>query len=207
MSDFQSIAHSSYRIAEISANGFPTNGVPTLSDMRERERTPYAQRLVEARKRAGLSQPQLAKLVGMAQGTLGEAETSAIGSKFTAQLARALKVRAEWLASGDGPMVDTGWPFPRIDLQRVLRLSEADLAYVEGRLAAALDLVEVTGVPESSTKPDKETLPYADGRASVTKSTPGRFPGEVLSTGRGGSSSGESHQPGKVPKRGSRGRA
>jgi transcriptional regulator with XRE-family HTH domain len=110
--------------------------------MREKERTPFAQRLVAARTRAGLSQPQLAKLVGMAQGTLGEAETTAIGSKYTAQLAGILKVRAEWLASGEGPMLDVGWPFARIDLSRVLRLSPSDLAYVEGRLEAAIEKVE-----------------------------------------------------------------
>lgn len=71
--------------------------------MRERERTAFGARLYEARTEAKLKQPQLAKIVGMGQSTLAEAEWSAQGSSFTAQLAQACGVRPEWLASGALP--------------------------------------------------------------------------------------------------------
>lgn len=72
----------------------------------ERERTPFGERLYAARKHAKLTQPQLAKAAGMAQSTLGELEWIGDGSSKTAQLAAACGVRAEWLATGNGLMVD-----------------------------------------------------------------------------------------------------
>ena len=69
-----------------------------------RYRTDFAERLVTARKRAGLSQAQLAKLVGVAQGTISEAETVALGSSKTPAMADALGVSAVWLSSGTGEM-------------------------------------------------------------------------------------------------------
>ena len=72
--------------------------------MRGKQRTAFGQRLYDARKAARLTQNQLAKLTGMSQSTLAEAEAGAEGSSFTVQLAQALDVRAEWLASGSGAM-------------------------------------------------------------------------------------------------------
>lgn len=71
-----------------------------------RDRSEFGSRLVQARQKAGLSQPQLAAKVGMSQGTLGEAETKAHASIYTAQLASACGVRPMWLATGEGPMND-----------------------------------------------------------------------------------------------------
>lgn len=99
MSEVQSISEW-YRPSDTHASGFPIDGRPTLRTMREKERTPFGQRLFEARMGAGLTQPQLATLAGMSQSTLADAEKSAQGSSFTAQLAAATGVRAEWLASG-----------------------------------------------------------------------------------------------------------
>lgn len=73
---------------------------------RQKERTPFGERLHQARKAAKLTQPQLAKAAGMAQSTLAELEYIGNGSSFTAQLAEKLKVRPEWLANGSGPMKD-----------------------------------------------------------------------------------------------------
>jgi transcriptional regulator with XRE-family HTH domain len=94
-----------YRSSDAHASGFPINGFPTLFTMkRERVRTDFGQRLFDARKGARLTQSALAKLVGMGQSTLTEAETIAHGSSYTAQLAQATGVRAEWLAAGTGAM-------------------------------------------------------------------------------------------------------
>lgn len=73
---------------------------------RTKERTAYGDRVFKARTKAGLTQPQLAKAAGMSQGTLGELEWYADSSRYTAQIARACGVRAEWLATGMGPMLD-----------------------------------------------------------------------------------------------------
>ena len=76
-----------------------------LGSMRDSTRTPFGERLVKARKRKGLTQTQLAKLVGMGQSTLTEAEKSGQGSSFTAQIAAACDVDELWLATGEGDML------------------------------------------------------------------------------------------------------
>jgi transcriptional regulator with XRE-family HTH domain len=162
MSDFQSIGRVS-RISEASSRplaasslGFPTGGSSTLIGMREKPRTAFGERLLKARKLAGLSQPQLAKLVGVSPGTIGEAETSAIGSKHTAKLAGVLGVRAEWLSTGDGAMVDgETWPFHTVTLARVLALAPQDRALVESMLKAAIESREysVTSTKDDGTFP------------------------------------------------------
>jgi transcriptional regulator with XRE-family HTH domain len=105
---------SHYRPAESIRNGQPISGIPTLADMAKRERTEYGARVFQARTRARLTQPQLAKAVGMSQGTLGELEYNAHSSRFTAQIATACNVRAEWLATGEGPLVDASTLSPDI---------------------------------------------------------------------------------------------
>jgi phage repressor protein C with HTH and peptisase S24 domain len=110
---------------------------------RERERTDFGERLYRARTQAKLTQIELAGKVGMAQATLGEAEYTAQGSSYTAQLAQATGVRAEWLASGSGPMREnearesqpeyagTMTPNRRIGIYGTARLSEGDEGYYE----------------------------------------------------------------------------
>lgn len=65
-------------------------------------------RLKEARLAVGLSQGELAEIVGMTQAAIGALETrdSKHSSKLFA-LASALKVRTEWLATGSGPMAES----------------------------------------------------------------------------------------------------
>jgi len=89
-------------------NGEPIDGRATLVYVakRERERSPFGQRIYEARKHAGLTQTQLAHAAGLAQSTLGELEIKGESSMRTVQMAEACGVRAQWLADGTGPMVD-----------------------------------------------------------------------------------------------------
>lgn len=88
-------------------SGLPISGVATVSDMaHKRERTAFGERLFAARSHAKLSQPQLAKAVGMAQSTIGELEYIGTGSSKTAQIAQACGVNPQWLAEGVGPMLE-----------------------------------------------------------------------------------------------------
>lgn len=78
---------------------------------RQKERTPFGQRLSDARKAAKLTQVKLAELAGMAQGTLAELEWIGQGSSYTPMLAAACGVSAEWLAGAADASADPDWPF------------------------------------------------------------------------------------------------
>lgn len=69
--------------------------------------TEFGKRLKAAREHAKLTQDELAELVGLAQSTIAAAENSGAGSRKTAQIAAVCKVRASWLANGDGAMTET----------------------------------------------------------------------------------------------------
>lgn len=121
--------------------GLPMSGATTLSRMRpEKERTPFGDRLYRARTHAKLTQAKLAQAAGISQGTLGELEWIGEGSSVVVRLAMACHVRAEWLAEGEGEMLDTfTWPFDRVDKDLVLALSERDLGHLEGVLSNELE--------------------------------------------------------------------
>jgi transcriptional regulator with XRE-family HTH domain len=68
--------------------------------------TDFGKRLKEARKHAGLRQTQLAKLAGMSQSNVSELENTAFGSVATMQLALCCGVNPNWLATGEGSMLD-----------------------------------------------------------------------------------------------------
>lgn len=68
--------------------------------------TDYGKRLKTARKHAKLTQRALAQAVGISQGTLSELETIGHGSAYTYQLAATCGVNPQWLATGDGGMLD-----------------------------------------------------------------------------------------------------
>ncbi|MGO3890106.1 MAG: LexA family protein [Paenalcaligenes sp.] len=64
-----------------------------------------AKRLKHAREQVGLSQAALAKLIGSGQSTIGSIENGRNqGSGKLLQIARALRVRPEWLETGRGGM-------------------------------------------------------------------------------------------------------
>lgn len=68
----------------------------------------YAQRLKRARAHAKISQPELARRVGIKQQSIQYLENpkrSATGSRYTGAIARELGVDATWLATGKGEML------------------------------------------------------------------------------------------------------
>lgn len=116
--------------------------------MSGKERTPFGKRLFDARTAAGLKQKEVSAKVGMAQGTLAEAEWIRDGSTYTAQLAALYEVRPEWLAKGTEPMREVStWPFPEIDRGRFDRLSKDQKLEIQG--AVRNMLTEFESKPES----------------------------------------------------------
>lgn len=71
------------------------------------ERTAYGERVYLARKHAKLSQPELARRVGLSQSTLSGLETKGQGSAKSSNIAEVCGVRVQWLVDGKGPMLDT----------------------------------------------------------------------------------------------------
>lgn len=64
----------------------------------------FGDRLKDARKQAKLTQPVVAKKIGMSQSLLSELENNLYPtSGFTTKLAHLYKVNARWLAEGLGP--------------------------------------------------------------------------------------------------------
>lgn len=105
MSAFQSM-DARYRISENASSGIPIGVRARFRPMRNRrDRTEFGARLNAARLHAGMTQPQLAKAVGMSQSTLAEAEYTAQSSSYAMKLARVTGVRLEWLVEGQGFML------------------------------------------------------------------------------------------------------
>lgn len=82
--------------------------------------TEFGQRLRAAREHAGLSQPKLARALGVTQSTIGSAESTGKSSTLTSQIAKICGVDAHWLATGRGSMLPPDAP-PKL---RVLHTSE-----------------------------------------------------------------------------------
>lgn len=74
--------------------------------VRTTQRTPFGQRLSQARRHAKLTQQQLAKKAGLSQGTVSELETIAHGSSHVNTLASICGVNAMWLESNTGDMLE-----------------------------------------------------------------------------------------------------
>ena len=69
----------------------------------------FSERLNAAMNAAGLSQAQLADMVGVSQPAIQKmAAGKTSGSRKMVELARALGVQAEWLSNGSGPMRNDG---------------------------------------------------------------------------------------------------
>lgn len=115
-----------------------------------KERTPFGERLHQARTHAKLTQTQLAKAAGVAQGTLGELEWRYDGSAAVVRLAMACGVRPEWLAEGEGHMVDpAAWPFELVTLAEILALTDKQRGIVEGAMLNALEKIHAPTAAEA----------------------------------------------------------
>lgn len=202
MTDFQSIGPS-YRDSVPLRSRHPINGSPTLAFMRKRERSEFGERLLLARERAELTQPQLAQAVGMSQSTLAEAENVGSKSQFTVRIALRCGVSPLWLESGEGPMLPAAvWPFRRVTLSRVLALSETDRDFVEGELNAAIRQCEQRSVPVVGTITHEASQDLDFHRDTDKKTSTAKKTLATQQVGPGSPSG--SRESGKVPK--SRGR-
>jgi transcriptional regulator with XRE-family HTH domain len=160
------------------ASGFPITENPNLPPVgRERQRTAFGQRVRDARLLAGLTQHELAQRVGISQSTLGEAETSAQGSAYTPQIARACNVSAEWLATGEGE------PRPELDADREKLSAEAvQLGLRYDTLSPAVRAIWRTMVDAAAQAWEAQQTPTADSEASRGKHQPYSSP--QLSNGK-----------------------
>lgn len=104
-----------------------------------------ASRLKQAREDRRLSQPALAKLAGVSQGTIGNIESGLRnGASSLALIAGALKVRYEWLRDGEGEMnlLSQNWPFEAVPHARIEALSERHKGRIEQAILDALLSIE-----------------------------------------------------------------
>jgi|SRR5690606_12699781 len=97
----------------------------------------YKDRLQAAMDRRGASVHELADALGTTYQSVKKVlggRSGAFNAVNNALAARFLGVRSDWLAIGDGSMVEPAWPFPSIDEEKVRSLSHDDRI----RLDAAL---------------------------------------------------------------------
>lgn len=88
--------------------------------------TTIGDRIRDTRKARDMTQGDLAKRVGLSQGTIGHIEAGRNdSSRYLVQIAAALGVRPEWLESGKGDATST-WPFPGVTPEQYAALPEAD---------------------------------------------------------------------------------
>lgn len=102
-----------YREPDITLNGTPIVKLSRLFLMgrrSERERTPFGQRMLEARSTAGLTQMEVCKTLSVSQSTLSELETDANSSGRVTEFALLYGCNANWLATGEG---SPDWPAQR----------------------------------------------------------------------------------------------
>jgi phage repressor protein C with HTH and peptisase S24 domain len=78
----------------------------------------FGDRLKEARNDAGLTQAELARLVGVKQGTVGEAEAGGKSSRYMHEYARVLNVNIEWLSKGKGPKRSDSLSIESFDIEQ-----------------------------------------------------------------------------------------
>lgn len=83
------------------------------------------------REKRQMSQMDLAKKIGVSQGTIAHIESGRNQStKYIVDLAKALKVSAEWLSEGKGKLMDD-WPFPNVSQSDYLALSDSTKQEIE----------------------------------------------------------------------------
>ena len=90
-----------HRFPDIVSIGAPIVNIGRLIGMNVRGRTPFGQRMLEARRAAKLTQVQVCKALDIAQSTLSELETTANSSGKVAEFAALYQRHPLWLATGE----------------------------------------------------------------------------------------------------------
>ncbi|ORJ47998.1 hypothetical protein B2M27_23235 [Kluyvera intermedia] len=109
-------------------------------------KTTLAERLKEARNAQGLTQKALGELIGVSQAAIQKIETGKAGQTTKLiDIARALKVRPEWLGSGLGAMKDDGQTpsLPKTISDDIYRLEVLNLTVSAGPGVVNSEFVEV----------------------------------------------------------------
>ena len=135
--------------------------------MRESTRTDYANRLLQARTKAGLTQTKLAKLAGMSQSSYAQAETTGVGSAYTPQIAKICGVSAEWLATGEGEIENANvWPFVLVTQEQIQQLTPTHLEMLQ---KFSLFLLSTQGSPIASQPPTTDTASSVSRRRLIVE--------------------------------------
>lgn len=95
-------------------------------------------RIQTLRKAKQLNQTQLGEAVGVDQSTISDIEndrTKEWSARILMGLSDALGAPPEQIMRG----TSAAWPFPRVAIERFLRLSHDDRVFVEGKLEAAIE--------------------------------------------------------------------
>jgi transcriptional regulator with XRE-family HTH domain len=113
----------------------------------------YGARLEHALRLSGRERQQLADAIQISVQAIAQViagKTKALTAENSMRAAQFLQVNPYWLATGEGdpspadvqPAQAENWPFKRIDIRRVLNLTQDELAFVEGKLDSALEAAE-----------------------------------------------------------------
>lgn len=141
-----------------------------------------ADRLRTARLRLSWSQQELARRAGVATSTVGNIESGTRHNpRFILQLAEALGVDAQWLATGrdqrPSSALSTGagsapllareagagpWPFELIDRERFERLTPVQRGVVEAAMLEALERLESVQAKRAAAAEPKATTPRSE---------------------------------------------
>lgn len=104
----------------------------------------YGKRLKEALALAGVSRQKLADDMGLSVQAVGmviTGKTVAMTAENNSRAAQLLAVSADWLATGDGPMVNQGvWPFVHISPDQYLKLNTEQRTNIENYARGLLNL-------------------------------------------------------------------
>lgn len=111
-------------------------------------KTTLAERLREARKAADMTQKSLGDAIGVSQAAIQKIETGkASQTTRLLDIANALKVRPDWLSSGQGPMRENGQPpqsiSPKNGDSDVFRLDVLDILVSAGHGVINQEFVEI----------------------------------------------------------------
>jgi transcriptional regulator with XRE-family HTH domain len=162
-------------------------------------RMSYGGRLQAAMDLAQIDRAELAKQIGISVQAIGQVivgQTKALTAENSAKAARVLAVDHHWLATGEGE------PRPALMKERASLTTEAiELAAEFSKLNAAEKHLWRTLVEAAKKPPQLEATDGGEAQPSGKKKPLGRFPGEVVRTGRDLGITGAVNKPGAVPRK------